>query len=101
MSKEVLKLLQEFKELRQEWKGRKKRLKRIFARKKRGLRTEVEDIKNSLGFISKGFDDANLRLEQTLNENKGLRKGLRYQVFNLEKELAECRASLLQSEQYT
>lgn len=105
MSKEVLKLLQEFKEeLRQEWKGMKEIFERSIRSEERGLRTDMEDIKKSLSFIGKGFDDANLRLERTLNENKGLRKeneALQCKVFNLERELADCKAGLLKSEQYT
>lgn len=105
MAKELAKLFQELKEeLKSEIKAFREATERNLRSEERGMRTDIEEMKESMNFISKSLDDANARLATTLSENSALKKEndmLHLKVETLQKELVDCQASLIKSEQYT
>ncbi|KAH7945741.1 hypothetical protein HPB49_015062 [Dermacentor silvarum] len=82
----------------------KEALERSIRSEERNLRTEIDDMKKSMDFFSKSLDDTNEKLLVTLSENNELKKEnelLQHKVSTLEKNLADCQSSQLQSEQYS
>lgn len=105
MSKEIAKLLQDFKEeMRAEWKSTKEAFERGMRTDERKMRAEFEEIKSSLSHVSDSLDDVNRRLDFVLNENKQIKKendSLKLKILTLEKGLATCQTNMLKSEQYS